>query len=61
MRREEILMKSAGKLNALAADIKASETAKGEWPADDAAQRAKVDHDECIELAAGLIAMATPA
>lgn len=61
MTREEILMKSAGKLNDLAADIKATETIKSEWPSDPGAQRAKADHDECLTLAVGLLMLARPA
>lgn len=54
-------MKSAAKLNELAADIKATETIKGEWPADVGAQRAKADHDECLTLAVGLLVLARSA
>jgi hypothetical protein len=59
MRREEILMKAAGKLHELAADIERTHTVRGEWVLNDAADfRAKQDYDECIQLAGGLMVMA---
>lgn len=62
MRREEILMKSAAKLHGLAADIERSHTVGGEWVLHDPADfQAKHDHDECIQLAGGLMVMAKTA
>lgn len=59
MRREEILVKAAGKLRIGAECLRQSHTLSGgEWGSDPEDQRAKVDHDESLELAAGLLAMA---
>lgn len=55
MTRIEILTKAAGKLNELARDIKDSNTVNGQWLVEDPAQ---ADHDECVQLAAGLLLLA---
>ena len=63
MTREEILVKAAGKLRQNAEALKQSHTlADGEWfIGDEADALARNDHDETLELAAGLLAMAKAA
>lgn len=59
MRREEILVKAAGKLREDAEALASSHTLSGgAWGSDPEDQRAQADHDERIELADLLIAMA---
>lgn len=59
MKRIEILTKAAGKLTELARDLRECHSVQGDWfvnsPED---MRARVEHDELIELAAGLLGMA---
>lgn len=62
MTRTELLTKSAGKLTELARDLADAHSVRGDWfvnSADD--MRARVEHDELIELAAGLLSMANTA
>jgi|CXWL01.1.fsa_nt_gi hypothetical protein len=59
MTRAELLTKAAGKLTEQARDLKDAHSVQGDWfvntPED---MRARVEHDELIELSAGLLAMA---
>jgi len=61
MTREEILIKSAAKLRVGAEELARSHTLSGGvWGSDPEDGRAQKDHDETLELADLLIAMARP-
>jgi len=58
MTREEVLLKSAGVIRTVAEGIAEAHTLSGVWGSDPDDQRAQQDHDECLELACLLVAMA---
>ena len=59
MRRADLLVKAAGKLQGLAHDLKDAHTVRDEWVSISAEDlRARAEHDELLELAAGLLGMA---
>ena len=62
MTREEILIKAASHLRESAEELRRSHTLScGTWGNDADDQRARIDHDEMVELAAALLTMAQPA